>query len=139
MLKAIDRLLPALDGVVTRRPGEWISRCPAHDDKDPSLAIRELPDGMLLIHCFGGCSPQAVLGAVGMEMSDLFDRPDDHVHDRPPRLSYAAAIDIIELECRILSIGVSTLLKEGRPLDPSDKDRLEKACRTILSVLDQTR
>ena len=31
------------------------SRCPAHNDKNPSLSIREGDDEMALVHCFAGC------------------------------------------------------------------------------------
>ena len=39
-------------------------RCPAHDDKTPSLSITDGPDGQLLTHCFAGCSPEAVWQAL---------------------------------------------------------------------------
>ena len=32
----------------------WIDRCPAHDDNNPSLSIKETSDGKLLLHCFAG-------------------------------------------------------------------------------------
>jgi putative DNA primase/helicase len=47
-----------------------VARCPAHDDKDPSLSVA-LRDGRLLIHCFAGCAPEAVLQAVGLTWKDL--------------------------------------------------------------------
>ena len=40
-----------------RRTGRgWVARCPAHDDRTPSLSIRETDDGRLLLKCFAGCS-----------------------------------------------------------------------------------
>lgn len=50
--------------------GSWIARCPAHDDRDPSLSITE-GDDRTLIHCHGGCSPAAVCAALGLSLSDL--------------------------------------------------------------------
>ena len=47
-------------------------RCPSHDDRLPSLTVRECPDGRVLLHCFAGCSAAEVIGAVGMSMEDLF-------------------------------------------------------------------
>ncbi|NJR80844.1 DUF7146 domain-containing protein [Sphingomonas corticis] len=35
-------------------------RCPAHDDQEPSLSIRQGHDG-ILVHCFAGCDPEDVL------------------------------------------------------------------------------
>ncbi len=40
-----DVLLSRLDGACRTGPGRWIARCPAHDDRHPSLAVRELEDG----------------------------------------------------------------------------------------------
>ena len=42
----------------------WICRCPAHDDKAPSLSIRDGRDGKLLVRCFAGCDPLDVLAAL---------------------------------------------------------------------------
>ncbi len=38
--------------------------CPAHDDAAPSLSIRQTQDGKVLMHCFAGCSFDAVLAAL---------------------------------------------------------------------------
>ena len=47
-----------------RREGRhWMARCPAHDDRTPSLSIRQ-GDDRVLIHCFAGCSQQAVIAAL---------------------------------------------------------------------------
>lgn len=44
--------------------GSWTARCPAHDDRTPSLSIRDGADGKLLVHCFAGCEQAAVLAAL---------------------------------------------------------------------------
>jgi len=47
-----------------RRSGaRWMARCPAHDDKGPSLSIVER-DGVVLVHCFSGCPQTDVLRAL---------------------------------------------------------------------------
>jgi len=66
----IEELLERLDGV--RRQGDgYIARCPAHEDKNPSLSLTER-DGKILLHCFAGCPPEAIVSALGLEMKDLF-------------------------------------------------------------------
>ena len=67
-----DTLLSRLNR--TRRTGadRWIARCLAHDDSGPSLAIRELDDGRVLIHCFAGCTAHETVSAAGLSLSDLF-------------------------------------------------------------------
>lgn len=63
-------LLSRLQGV--RRTGAgWIARCPSHDDRSPSLSIREA-DGKILLHCFAGCEARSITAALGVEVKDLF-------------------------------------------------------------------
>jgi|GEM_PF-1900488 len=52
--------------------GRWIARCPAHDDRNPSLSIRELDDGRVLLHCFAGCKTEDVLTSLGLGWGVLF-------------------------------------------------------------------
>ena len=67
----VDDLLARLHKV--RRNGQgWTACCPAHDDTDPSLSVKEKDDGAILLHCFAGCPPKNVVGAVGWSMTDLF-------------------------------------------------------------------
>jgi hypothetical protein len=77
----IENLISRLDKVKGRN-GSWTARCPAHADKGPSLAVRENEDGRILLHCFAGCETANVLGALGMDMTDLFP-PDSKRRDYP--------------------------------------------------------
>ena len=74
-MSAAATLLGRLDGVRQSGPGRWLARCPAHEDRRPSLSIRELDDGRLLLHDFGGCDTEAVLDALGLELQALFPEP----------------------------------------------------------------
>ena len=67
----LDNLLSRLEKAKPQGRG-YLARCPAHDDKSPSLSIDEKDDGSLLIHCFAGCPAADVLAAVGLELKDLF-------------------------------------------------------------------
>jgi hypothetical protein len=40
-----------------------MAKCPAHDDHNPSLSIREV-DGKILLHCHAGCAQQDVIDAL---------------------------------------------------------------------------
>lgn len=56
-----------------RNNGErWMARCPAHEDRSPSLSIAEGADGRVLLHCHAGCSVEAIAAAVGVAVSALF-------------------------------------------------------------------
>lgn len=47
------------------------ARCPAHDDRNPSLSVREGNDGRILLKCHAGCETAAVVGALGLSLGDL--------------------------------------------------------------------
>ena len=48
-----------------RRAGVgWMARCPAHDDRLPSLSICDTDDGRVLVHCHAGCEQQQVISAL---------------------------------------------------------------------------
>jgi len=66
----IEELFGRLQGV--RRNGNgWLARCPAHEDRNPSLSIHER-DGKILLHCFAACSTEVVCQALGIKMTGLF-------------------------------------------------------------------
>jgi hypothetical protein len=50
----------------------WVCRCPAHDDRRASLAIREGTAGRTLVHCYAGCTFDAIFAALGIDRRELF-------------------------------------------------------------------
>ena len=52
----------------------WMARCPAHEDGNASLSIKHTGEKTLL-HCFAGCTTEAVCGALGITVKDLFTKP----------------------------------------------------------------
>jgi putative DNA primase/helicase len=44
--------------------GGWMARCPAHDDREPSLSIRDADDGKVLMRCHAGCEQERVVAAL---------------------------------------------------------------------------
>ena len=51
----------------------FMACCPAHDDDNPSLSVREGCDGKILLKCFAGCPLDAICAALGLGVSDLFE------------------------------------------------------------------
>lgn len=89
-----------------RATAGWLARCPAHDDRRPSLSISEGRDGRTLVRCFAGCAPESITNALGLKLGDLFE--DDTARQRvaAPRPRRVTADDVeralhVELE-RIL-------------------------------------
>lgn len=42
----------------------WMARCPAHDDRAPSLSIADARDGKVLVRCHAGCDQRDVIAAL---------------------------------------------------------------------------
>lgn len=72
----VDDLIKLLGGPekVTKNSNGWMALCPAHDDKKPSLSIRQ-EDNKVLVHCHAGCLTDAICRALGIQKSDLFEEP----------------------------------------------------------------
>lgn len=119
-MSGADALLSRLDGVRSSGIGRWSARCPAHADRSPSLSVRELNDGRILIHDFGGCDVHSVLAAVGLTMADL--HPE---RERTPGYGAARerrpwnASDLLRLAAHesIVCVVVACDLAEGKPAD----------------------
>ncbi len=129
----IDNILSRLEKAKPRQPGQWSARCPAHADKDPSLSVRELPDGSVLLHCFAGCGAGAVVAALGLEMSDLFPPREQSGREpkRQPRLLTAGqALELLEKEALLVAVAAGNLL-HGVVLNQCDLDRLTQAAGRI--------
>jgi hypothetical protein len=114
----------------------YTCRCPAHDDKGPSLSISETNDGRILLHCFAGCSVGDVLAASGLRMSDLFpDRgPENHISTPRHRMSAVEALRCISFEATILAV-LAADISAGRTPSPTDLSRARTANYNINQAL----
>jgi hypothetical protein len=125
-------ILERLEGVRQVGPGKWKAKCPAHEDKTPSLNIRELADGTLLLHDFAGCHPLDICKAAGLEFRDLF--PAGHIRrvhpDERPRLSAADALAALNHEIAVAAYVAADLI-ERREISQATWERLALAHRRI--------
>ena len=67
----VQELLSRLERV-SKTPTGWMARCPAHEDTRPSLSVSATDDGRILLRCFAGCELDAIVGALRLEVRDLF-------------------------------------------------------------------
>ena len=132
----VENLISRLDKVKGRN-GSWTARCPAHADKGPSLAVREGDDGRVLLHCFAGCETANVLGAIGMDMTDLFP-PDDKRREYPvtgkpamkPAFFASDLMRIIHLEALVVQI-VAFDIAKGKTPNEETRGRMLTAYQRI--------
>lgn len=106
VLRRFERVTPM------SRPNTWRARCPAHDDRTPSLGIWLGRGGsMLLVRCWSrraGCTVREIVSRVGLRMSDLF--PPDEANNaygraarpRPPAPRLAEVYDYADEAGKLL-------------------------------------
>lgn len=122
--RPIDRLLDRLEGVKQTGPDRWIANCSAHDDRTPSLALRLLPDGRVLVHCFGGCSALEVVSAIDLTMADLFEKQLGNLPPLRPRERWDRT-DVWQLlahESAVAAIAAADIAA-GRAVSAEDAER----------------
>ena len=128
-----DVLLSKLEKVRRTGPDRWIALCPAHSDRRPSLAIRELSDERILVHCFAECPVESILSAAGLEFDALFP-PKAIEHGKRERRPFNAH-DVLECLSHELTVAAiaSGDLARGRPVSGVDRERLLVAAQRIES------
>ena len=129
----VDLLLDRLSGVKQTRPDRWQSRCPAHDDRSPSLTVTETPDGTVLVKCWAGCGAADIVAAVGLDLRDLFPARFDHTatsKGKPPRYSASEVVKTLVTEATILTLGYRAV-QCGEELNLDDQARVELAIHAI--------
>ena len=87
----------------------------------------------MLINCFAGCGAADVMGAVGLELSDLYPEPLKH-HSAPvkPNHWHAAseALRVLRSEALLVAIAAENIVT-GIALTDDDRDRLILAAQRI--------
>ena len=134
----LNTLLSRLEKVQSIGNSRYKALCPAHDDRSPSLAIKDDAD-RLLLHCFSGCETADVLGAIGLTFADIM--PDKGIgnfkKDRKP--FYATdVLGIIKFEVTLVYIYATDMAK-GLILTSNDTERLLLAASRINHACEVTK
>lgn len=139
MTTPADRLLPLLDGVRRTGPSTWSTRCPAHDDRSPSLSIKEVGDGRLLLKCWAGCTAGDVVAAVGLDLRDLFPprAGAPGAGSAPVRRPWLAT-DLLRLAAHEAGIVVLVVADSvaGRDVSVVDHDRMVEAAARLADFVE---
>lgn len=129
----IENILTRLEKVKGRN-GAYTACCPAHGDKSPSLAIRELDDGRILMKCFANCSVQEIMGAIGMDIGDLFPNVNKDLPQVKRKYYASDLLRVIEFEAWVVSVAAHTM-STGKKLSDADRDRMKVATARIMEAV----
>ena len=139
-MSPLEKLLPLLRGVKRTGPDRYIAFSTTRDERTPSLTVRELPDGRVLIHDFGGDGVDEVLAAIGLTTSDLF--PTKLTGSAPMRrrglLSAGQALGVLEFEAALVRLAAQNLAG-GHALTEADRERLAVAAARVAALHDEVR
>ncbi len=130
-----DIVLPRLECVRETGHQRGVARCPAHEDRNPSLTWRIADDGTLLIHCWAGCDAHSIVDAIGLKLRDLFieQRIDRHRLD-DDRIDYRQALAVLRHEAMVLLVATSDIAA-GITLSKPDIERIQTAAGRIREVV----
>lgn len=129
-------LVVRLDGVRANGRDSWLAKCPAHEDRSPSLTVKSLPDGRILMHCFAGCETDAVMRALGLGLTDLFPRELGVCLPRVrPAFTSLEALRALTRESGIVALAAADIA-EGKALSGEDASRVCLAVGRIADALD---
>jgi len=126
----ITTFLTHLDKV--RKTGkQYQAVCPSHDDKSPSLSIKQ-GDDRILLYCHAGCSADEITGAMGLQLRDLFDGTQPIKSSTG--LSRSQLERALEKECLIVLIGINKR-QDFKEISPSDRVRERLAVIRICKIV----
>lgn len=133
----INKLLDRLRKVQSRGNGQYMACCPAHEDKTPSLSIKDTGDGRILVNCLAGCATENVLSSIGLDFKDITPPTPIAHHLKPikPRVYATDALKALEFEARIVQLAAYEM-SNGKKLAESDNNRLKLAIERIGTALE---
>lgn len=133
----LDILLSRLDGVKRTRHEKWIAKCPAHNDRNPSLTIKETDDGRVLIYCFAGCGAAEILDALDLNFSDLFPSKPINGHSMKRVRNPWNASDVLQALAFevLLAWNYAKQMHAGQALTDADQARLLVCATRLLNGL----
>lgn len=124
---------------VTCKGEQFKARCPAHDDKKPSLAITE-KDGKILLKCWSGCTTEEIVSSLGLKVSNLFTDSNLSPQQRQQyakKKTVKKCLEMLEIEVHIFYQCLVQLLHTDTPLSDEDKARNIVAQNRIIKLIGQ--
>jgi hypothetical protein len=104
-----------------------MARCPAHEDRRPSLSIRECDDGKVLINCLAGCGATEVLNACGLDYDALFPaKPSDSTGATRRPVFASDVFELVRFEVSVVHL-IGCDLYKNKTISEEDYRRLGQA------------
>jgi hypothetical protein len=97
----LGMVLRKLDGV-QRRGGYWMARCPAHEDREASLAVARGTAQPVVLDCHAGCATTDVLAAIDLTMADISNPQAEPRGEWTPRGDAVAVYDYVDEDAKLL-------------------------------------
>lgn len=140
----VELVMSRLSGA--RKAGRgWSCKCVAHDDRTASLSIAQGADGRVLLKCFAGCEPLAIVHALGLELRDLFPIPlpdltrEGQIKARAAlrEVGWAAALKVLCREATVVLIAARMVASDAQLTGDEDRrltlavERIEQARQVL--------
>ena len=127
----IADILPRLEKVRKTGPRNWLACCPAHEDRSPSFTIHEANDGRILAHCFGGCSFEEIVNAVGLGWDAWFpEKPIEQAGHIRAAFPAHDVLKALAFEATLVAVAAGNVA-QGVELTEADRKRLFVAMQRI--------
>ena len=142
-ISPLERLLSRLENVRQHGDG-YRADCPNGHRSKSTLSISMTSEGMLLLHCFAGCPKLDILHPIGLELSDLYERPvhrnmtaqqKREMREKARMRQWKAARPDILIEMSVLLSAAGQIYK-GFALSKEDMERMLRAGRLLRSALE---
>lgn len=144
MSRPIDLVLSRLDGHKLRENGRdrWRSCCPGHGGSNPSaLSIGVGDNDAVLLRCWQGCDIEQIVGALGLELNDLFPPKPENGHRSGPLkrrrlLTANQALDLLHDEAQLIALSAANIAN-GVELTDDDTSRVLTAAGRVSILRDE--
>jgi hypothetical protein len=144
MSRPIDLLLSRLDGFKLRENGRdrWRACCPAHGGTNAStLSVGVGNDDAVLLKCWHGCDVEQIVGALGLELTDLFPPKPTNGHGSGPLkkrrlITDRQALDLLHDEAQLVALCAANIAN-GVELTDDDRSRVLTAAGRVCILRDE--
>lgn len=117
--------------------GRYIACCVVHQDRTPSLAVTQKPDGVILLHCHGcGAGGVDICNALGIDPSTLFPPTHNPKYEKRNRSGFSSwqMLNVLRTDLIRLLV-IANDLKKLHALSSDDRDFVAEVILRINSGL----